>query len=210
TQRRGDAHDQKHSRAILRALSVLDQSKQKRHIQPKGKQHAFESLFFSPRGHDEIRVADGDVAQLILTAVAKSFAPETAGTDGNLGLQHLITGTLCVFFGVHEGRHALPLVRFQDVAADRGIKNAAYSQYSHSEIIAACCHCRPARNAPTTSIGNSTRAVPRSGCFRINTSGSPTKNPALIKSCRESSSLLTSAKKRATTMIIINFTNSDT
>src|ERR1700730_7568967 len=128
TQRGAAAHDQKHSRAILRALSVLDQPKQKRHIQPKGKQHAFKSLFFSPRGHDEIRVEDGDVAQLILTAVAKSFAPETAGTDGNLGLQHLITGTFCVFFRMQEGSYPLPLVRFQDVAADRGIKNATYSQ----------------------------------------------------------------------------------
>src|SRR2546429_9333235 len=33
-------------------------------------------LFFSPRRHDEIRIPDGDVAQLILTAITEPFAPE--------------------------------------------------------------------------------------------------------------------------------------
>src|ERR1700730_8941209 len=129
TQRGCDAHDQEHSRAIFRALSILNQTKQKRHIQPTGDEHAFESLLFSPRGHHEISIANGDVAQLILTAVAKSFAPESAGTDGNLRLQHLVTGTFCVVFRVQEGSYPLPLVRFQDVAANRRIENAPNSQY---------------------------------------------------------------------------------
>src|SRR2546421_9466765 len=37
-----------------------------------------------------------------LTAIAEPFAPETAGTHGNLRLQELIAGTLGVLFRVQE------------------------------------------------------------------------------------------------------------
>ena len=46
-----------------------------------------------------------------------------------------------------------------------------------SAIAAACFHCKPARNAPTTSKGTSTSAVPRSGCLRIKPRGNPNDEP---------------------------------
>src|SRR6266550_4603952 len=91
-----------------------------------------------------------------------------------------------------------------------GEKTAPIRKIPTKEKTAVCCHFKPAKKAPTANIGISTRAVPRSGCFRIKISGTPTINPALIRSRRSSSSERTSAKKRANTMIITNLTNSDT
>src|ERR1700689_5245324 len=100
TKRGGYAHDQEHARTIFRALSILHESEQQRHIQTQGNQHALESLLFSPSRHDEIRIPDGDVAQLVLRAVAKTLAPEAAGAHRYLRLQQLIAGAFCVLFRV--------------------------------------------------------------------------------------------------------------
>src|SRR5580692_12301101 len=130
TKRGGYAHDQEHARTIFRALGILHESQQQRHIQTQGNQHAFEALLFSPRRHDEIGITDGDVAQLILRAVAKTFTPEAAGAHGYLRLQQLITRAFCVFFWMQEGSDSLSLVRLQYMLTHRGIENASNQQSS--------------------------------------------------------------------------------
>src|SRR6201995_5107090 len=128
TKRGGYAHDQEHASSIFRALSILHESEQQRHIQTQGNQHALEALLFGPSRHDEVGVSDRNVAELILRAVAKTFAPETAGTNGDFRLEQLIAGTLRIVFGVQEGSDSLALIRLENMLTHRRIKNAPHQQ----------------------------------------------------------------------------------
>src|SRR5258708_28530136 len=93
-----------------------------------GKKHALETLLFSRRRNNETRVPDGDVAQLVLTAITKPFAPKTARTHGNLGLQELIAGALGIFFRVQERSDSFPLIGLEDSPANGRIENSAHKQ----------------------------------------------------------------------------------
>src|SRR5579871_3230441 len=126
TKRGGYAHDQKHARTIFRALSILHESEQQRHIQTQGNQHALEALLFRPSRHNEVGITNRNVAELILRAVTKSFAPETARTNGDLGLEQLIAGTLRIFFGVQERSDSLALIRLENMLTHRRIENAPH------------------------------------------------------------------------------------
>src|ERR1700760_3357961 len=123
TKRGGYAHDQKHARTIFRALSILHESEQQRHIQTQGNQHALEALLFRPCRHDEVGVANGNVAELILRAVTKTFSPKTAGTYGDFRLEQLVAGTFCIVFRMEEGGDSLPLIRLENVLTHRRVEN---------------------------------------------------------------------------------------
>src|ERR1700743_2890999 len=90
TKRGGYAHDQEHARTIFRGLSILHEAEQQRHIQTQGNQHALETLLFRPSRHDEVGITNGNVAEVILRAVTKSFTPKTACTYGDFRLEHFI------------------------------------------------------------------------------------------------------------------------
>src|SRR2546429_9120015 len=75
--------------------------------------------------------SDGDVAQLVLTAITEPFAPEPAGTHGNLRLQELIAGALGVLFRVQERSDSFPLIRLEDMPANGRIENSAHQQNPH-------------------------------------------------------------------------------
>src|SRR5580700_3983187 len=123
TKRGGYAHDQKHAGTIFRALSILHESEQQRHIQTQGNQHALEALLLRPSRHDEVGITNRNVAELILRAVTKSFAPETARAYGDFRLEQLIAGALRIFFGVQERSDSLALIRLKNVPTHRRIKN---------------------------------------------------------------------------------------
>src|SRR5579862_1982851 len=126
TKRGGYAHDQEHARTIFRALSILHESEQQRHIQTQGNQHTLEALLFGPSRHDEVGITNRNVAELILRAVTKSFAPETTRAYGDFRLEQLITGTLRVFFRVQERSDSLALIRLENMPTHRRIKNAPH------------------------------------------------------------------------------------
>src|ERR1700760_2280481 len=123
TKRGGYAHDQEHARTIFRALSILHESEQQRHIQTQGNKHALEALLLRPSRHDEVGITNGNVAELILRAVTKSFTPKTARTYGDFRLEQLIAGTFRIVFWMQEGSDSLTLIRLENVLTHRRIEN---------------------------------------------------------------------------------------
>src|ERR1700733_486390 len=123
TKRGGYAHDQEHARTIFRALSILHESEQQRHIQTQGNQHALEALLLRPRRHNEVGITNGNVAELILCAVTKSLTPETARSYGDFRLEQLIAGTLRIIFRMQEGGDSLTLIGLENMLTPRRIEN---------------------------------------------------------------------------------------
>src|ERR1700691_1609989 len=203
----GHSHHDEHPGTIFCLLRVVHQPQNQTKIQQQDDANADETLFLGKRGQNEIRISHGHEAQLVLAAFAETFAPKSARTDGNLRLQNLIAGAARVLLGVEECFDTLLLVRLRwcRIFQPTGIMSA-----TSTKPTAICFHSIPARNAPTMATGTSTSAVPKSGCIKIKPTGMQVSAATFTRSVSVSRSVRTSLKNRASTMIIINFINSDT
>jgi hypothetical protein len=90
-----------------------------RKIKSKDQEATHHTPFFGHRGKDEIGVAFGQIIEMALCAIAKTFAEYAARTDGDFRLGNVIAGPERIVFGIEENQHAVLLIRLQAEKIDK-------------------------------------------------------------------------------------------
>ena len=75
-----------------RLLRVLDEAREDEEVEQQDADAADEAVLLAEGGEDEVGVGNGQEVALGLGALVGALAPETAGADGDLGLQDLVAG----------------------------------------------------------------------------------------------------------------------
>ena len=96
-------------------LGQVDKAKDEAQEQQQHNGAADETFLLAHGAEDEVGVLLGDVLQLGLRAVEESLSLQSAGTDGNLCLDDIISGAAGIVLQSQKDADARLLVRFQNV-----------------------------------------------------------------------------------------------
>ena len=137
----------------------------------------------------------------------RPFAPDSTSAHRDLCLQYLIPSSPGIVVGIDESRQPCLLVRLQEFAAAPAAhhKNHRRNNNQYHRLL----QVDTAEKHPDHQHRYVRREVPRSGCFRISSIGTPTSAKALKISFHVRLRPPRFAKYRATARIITSFIHSE-
>ena len=97
------------------AFGQIDEPQNKTEKEHQDNGAAHEAVLLADGAEDEVGVLFGHIFQLRLRAVEKTFAVESAGTDGYFALAHVVAGTVDILFQSQKDAHAFLLVGLKHV-----------------------------------------------------------------------------------------------